>query len=151
MTFTTGAAILENEEISLSVVSAASSGTLLDGAVDAETKTLLSSNAPFCTLVLTFQVATTTAAAGANILVYRRDMNKGGSLDTEIPTLNNRQHLVGVFEVPIAMVINTDHVLSLPGVPLDGDCEFYLANETGVTINTGWLLQAQAKSFNGAA
>ena len=152
MAFSTGTAIIEDENTTLNTVSAASAGTLANDAVDSETakKTTLSSLAAFTSLFITFQVGTTTAA-GASIAVYRRDMNGGGSFDVNVPSANNRSVLVGSFLVPAAVSINTDIKLKLSAAPIDGDCEFYIGNYIGQTISTGWLLQSDAKSYAAAA
>jgi len=149
MAFTTGAAILEDEAATLTTV-VSSGASLVTDAVGTGTQTTLSSLAAFTSLFITFQSAVTTVS-GASIPVYRRDLNGGGSFDVEAPSTDNKQVYVGSFIVPVGVSINTDVKLKLSAVPIDGDCTFYIGNLIEQSINSGWTLQSDAKTYNAAA
>ncbi|RLA18743.1 MAG: hypothetical protein DRQ62_13095 [Gammaproteobacteria bacterium] len=146
MAFTTGAAILEQENTSPTTVCTSGSALATDS-FDSESKTVLSSDAPFAKLLLTFQVGATTGA-GAFVNIYRRDMNVDGTTDTTIPSATNPKIYVGRILIPEGMTINTDYTETESAAPLDGDCEFYIENQMGVSINSGWVLKADTKSYN---
>ena len=150
MAFTSGAAIIEDENTTLTTVVSAGV-SLTDGTVGTGTQTTLSSSAAFASLFIIMQITASTTVAGALIHVYRRDLNGGGSFDVEPPSANNKQVYVGSFQVPVGVALDTDIKLKIPVPPLDGDCTFYIQNDTAQTISAGWTLQTDAKTYNAAA
>lgn len=81
--------------------------------------------------------------AGQVLSLYRRDMNIVGTTDAPTPSSSNRNTYVGAF------LLSTDatQAVNLSGVPLAPDCEFYIENESGQTLNAAWTLDVKPFGF----
>ena len=81
----------------------------------------------------TFAVA---PVASQSVHLYRRDMNIKGVSAAPAPLASNKNIYVGSF------ILSTDvtQTINLPAIPLSPDCEFYIENDSGQTLNAGWTL-----------
>lgn len=96
-----------------------------------------------CDIVFTGTFAS-APAANKVLYLYRRDKNISGASHAAIPTANNRN----ITLPPIPLGVGTTQYVKLPAVPLSKDCEFYIENGSGVTLNSGWTLTATAIGYN---
>jgi len=154
MAFTTGAAILEDEAATLTVVSGSGSGALADGVVDSETaqKTTLTSRATSATIIAIFELSTDNGAdAGSSIALFRQNLNQGGTRDDPAPSADFLHTFIGSIPVPDSVGADTVVEVSLSGCPIDGDCEIYIRNDIGVSMKAGWVIETDAKTLNAEA
>jgi hypothetical protein len=128
------------------IVSTAAS-TLVAAAMDSESKSALTQSYRLAdlTLSVTFSVAPTVLGS---IDIYRRDLNVDGSSDTPVPTATYTQKYVGSFNVESSTSIQ---YLSRESVPVSGDCELYLQNNTDQTMSLGWELKAKPWTWGPAS
>ena len=127
---------------------------LEDGATAAVTDTSFSASAdattwtndddaPMAFVVLTMQYASGTLNGSAHVVLHRRMLNIVGTLDEAIPDASHHVP-VGVFLIDPAMSTATDtpsgEVIALPNSKSSQEYEFYIENQTGVTISAGWDL-----------
>lgn len=105
-------------------------------------------------LVLLWQYPSGTISG--NIDIHCRPINIDGTVDSPQPTTGNRIGYVGSFEIDSGQAAATDvaytAVISL--VPFSTkssqEYEFYIFNDTGVTVSANWDFDVVPKAFNGA-
>ena len=98
---------------------------------------LVSTSRSFADFVLacTFNVS---VVAGKSVHLYRRDKSIVGANDAPVPTLTSYEHkYVGSFPIQLGTSIQ---YIPLNGVDIPNACEFYLKQDSGETMSTGYLL-----------
>jgi len=85
--------------------------------------------------------------SGQSINVYRRDMNINVTDDAPAPSAA----YTNIFIASIILSTDITQTLSHPAVPISKDCTFYIENDSGQTLNSGWLLTVIPKGFGVAA
>jgi len=113
---------------------------------NAGTITAVTNTAPLANAVLNVTMALAPVAGDAFHL-YRRDLNISGINDATVPSAGYKNIYVGSF--PLALVI-TQQFISLPDIPLSGDQEFYIENDSGQSTSGTTVLTITPKSFNAA-
>ena len=111
--------------------------------------TALTSNAPVANGVLRVRFNTTAPTAGDQVKLFRRDLNIDSTSDAPVPDAAYPFTYVGSFFVDA--VADADQYLALTDIPLSKDCEFYIQNKTGQTIQsttTATTLKLTPKSRN---
>jgi len=145
MAITSGSVVLESGT-QATVISDTS--TIADAAFNGATITALTPSdvVPFGDAVLTVTMST-APSAGAAFHLYRRDLNIDGTNDATVPDANYKNIYLGSF--PIDLVTTIQYV-SLPGIPLAPDQEFYLENDTGqtTTSSTTTIVKITPRSYN---
>lgn len=123
------------------------SGTLADGAYSTSgDATAITGNLyPFAEAVLTtaFSVAPT---AGKRVHLFRRGRNIDGTNHAPVPVSGYEEIYVGSFTVS-----NTASSTSydLPEIPLrKGDQDFFIKNDTGQTMSSGFTVKITPLTFN---
>ncbi len=102
-------------------------------------------NTPLGKFALTWQYASGTIAAAGQIHLYARLKNIDGAADEAQPDASNKKHLLGSFRVDSGLATATNEVIA-ESFPLVANAasqvyEFYIENETNVTISAGWILK----------
>ena len=107
---------------------------------------------PLANVVLGFTPSSNTiAAASAFITLHRRNINISGTNDETAPSSSNRPHYAGTFIVPASAASTGTTFVQCEDVMLPGgECEFYLENNTNLTINAGWTLTVKPKTLAAA-
>lgn len=102
-------------------------------------------NAPLAVFALTCQWATVTGVANKRIALYARVMNIDGASDPVAPSANRKWAPIGAFLVYAASTATNylfeSGMVRLPNAGVDQQYEFYLENQTGQTISSGWSLK----------
>jgi len=100
------------------------------------------SNFPLADAVLSGTFA--VAPASDNVVhLYRRDMNIKSTNDAPVPSASNKNIYVGSFKLST----DTTQTINLPAIPLSADCEFYIENGSGQTLNSTWTLDIKPFGF----
>ena len=135
-----GSEILKSPQVTLVTgVAALLTGTMNTG----ETVATLAGGM-YADLVLTGAFAA-AVAINKSIHVYRRDLNIDGTADAPLPVVadgtNDYEHK---YLCSFDVVPNTTAPQSIhrEGVFVPNDCELYLKNDTGQTLNLGYTLKA---------
>ena len=103
-----------------------------------------SDDALYARAVLTMQYASGTLDALPFVALHARRLNIDGTSDEAVPDSSHKSALLGVFDIDAALGTSTDVSVAID-IPLlnvytSQVYEFYLENQTGVTIATGWEL-----------
>ncbi|MBL4709756.1 MAG: hypothetical protein JKY48_15085 [Flavobacteriales bacterium] len=132
--------------------------SISDGAMSAAADVTIWTNdddAAFANLVLNWQHPSGTI--DGHILLHVRPMNIDGTNDSPAPTTTDQLGIAGRFEIDTAKAATTDHPY-LAHIDLrpftmkaSQEFEFYLFNNTGVTISANWDLDVVPITYNGAA
>jgi len=123
--------------------------TLLTGTLNtSETITPVPEDEAFADLELECAFAT-APAAGKFIHVYRRDINMSAAgKNAPLPVVTDyEEKYCGSFAV---LNSTAAQVLSLPGILIPHDAEFYIKNDTGQTMSAGYVLRAMPWSWGPA-
>ena len=96
-------------------------------------------------VALTWQYASGTLSANAVVEIHYRRINYIGTDDEATPSAGYAGGYAGTASVDTALAVSTDS-RSLVRIPLSAmksaqEYEFYIANNTGVTISAGWKLE----------
>lgn len=75
-------------------------------------------------------------AAGKSLHLYRRDLDIKGTSDNPLPDASYKEQYIG--SIPLDLV--TNQAIQLSGVRLSNNCEIYIENDSGQTLNGGWTL-----------
>lgn len=102
-------------------------------------------DAPLAMFVLTFQYPSGTIVADG-IHLYARLMNVDGTADEPQPDSGWKQHYLGTFVTDTGQAATTDTSYTLGMVPLPSAYtsqvyEFYVENQSDVTMTAGWTLK----------
>ena len=96
-----------------------------------------------------------SAALGLSkyIGLYARPLNmaNSGSLDVSTPQANFKSRLVGAFTLTDSLANTGTFVWGLEDVPLGNEQDYFIENQSGVTLNQGWQLFARPKALVPAA
>ena len=99
---------------------------------------------------MTSGLGTTVASTGSlGLALWRRDINVNddSSADEGAPTALNKAHFCGWATLPNSASSAAIHYMAINDVPLTGrDAEFYLENQSSVTIPAGWTLKVRPKT-----
>ena len=130
--------------------SAVTNGSFSDGTNDLDQWTN-ADDAPLAIFVLEFTTAT-TGTAGTTINLYARPMNIGsaGTEDAEVPDANFGHMYIGSFphnNPSTSAQTATFGPVGLPNVITSQPYEFYIENDTGQTISSGWELIVTPMTF----
>ena len=102
-------------------------------------------DAPLAVFALTCQWATVTSVANKRVALYARVMNVDGTSDPVAPSANRKWQPIGAFLVyaasPATNYLFDSGAVRLPNSSVDQQYEFYLENQTGQTISSGWALK----------
>ena len=102
-------------------------------------------DAPMAMAALTWQYASGTLSAGASVNLHARRLNYTGTTDEEVPSGDYAGALVGTFIVDDGLATATNSVamikIALNGFKTSQEYEFYIENNTGVTISAGWKIE----------
>ena len=109
-------------------------------------------DAPLADFVLTFQYPSGTIVADG-VHLYARLMNVNSTADEPQPDAGWQQHYLGTFvtDTGQAATTDTDYVLTNVGLLNTYSSqvyEFYIENQTDVTLTAGWTLKVTPKSYN---
>ena len=98
-------------------------------------------------------MASGLGASGATVgslglALWRRDININDAGDDEgVPSASLKAHYAGWATLPLAAASAALYSMEINDVPLTGrDAEWYLENQTGVTLAAGWTLKAKPKT-----
>lgn len=123
-------------------------GSIATGAFSASGDVALWTNdddAPLAVFALTCQWATVTSVANKRVALYARVMNVDGTSDPVAPSVNRKAQPLGAFLVYAASTATNylfdSGTVRLPNAGGDQQYEFYLENQTGQTISSGWALK----------
>jgi len=125
-----------------------STSAISDGAfsVAADITTFTNADdAPACVMVLRCQWAT-LPTDGTVINIYARKLNIDSTNDSPVPDAANLDQFIGSFTADgtVSTATNTFLVtnwLALPNHKTSQEYDFYLENNTGQTISSGWTLK----------
>lgn len=126
----------------------ASGASVSDGAVGAaDDDDLLSTDDPdypFVKFLFTGGNASSAPDAGGLVYLYERrlNINGGGSNDEPTPTTTYPFRVVGAFALAAVTGAQAVELDNLWERPKDGDAEYYIGNECGQSIDSGWTLTA---------
>lgn len=81
------------------------------------------------------------------LYLYRRDLNIKGTTDSQIPSSSNKNTYIGT----INLANTTTQACQISAIPLSPDCEFYIENASGQTLNAGWTLDVKPFGYGIAA
>ncbi len=151
MTFPAGSAIGVTDPSLLQVAANSSTTSVLtNGAVDNEAKTAITTGAALAKVTFTGQLAA-TGKVGAAVYVYRRDLAVDGVKSETKPSAANRRTRIASIYLPDTLAASTEVVASANGCPLQGitgkASEFYIGNDTGVSLSAGWTLKVTPMSY----
>jgi len=113
-------------------------------------------DAEFASFVLKFQYPSGTIVADG-IHLFARLMNIDGTNDEPVPDANFEEHQLGSFIPDTGLAALTDTYISLgydvelPNMYSSQVYEFYLKNDSGVTLTAGWTLKITPKAKGPAA
>lgn len=112
-------------------------------------------DAPLACFALTCQWATVTGIANKRVNLYARVMNVDGTSDPVAPSSNRKWMPIGAFLVYAAST-STNYLFDsgpcrLPNAGVDQVFEFYIENQTGYSISSGWTLKVTPMSQGPAA
>lgn len=104
-------------------------------------------DASFC---LKFQYPSGTINTGG-IHLFARLLNGNSTTDEPVPSANWAGHYLDTFPTGTGMSATTDYALVVGPIPLpmmktSQEYEFYLKNECGVTMSSGWVLKVTPMS-----
>ena len=108
-------------------------------------------DAPTVKLILLWQYPSGTIAGGINVHV--RPINVDGANDPPTPTATGQVGFAGSFEIATAQAATTDtaYYAIIPLTPFSTkasqEYEFYLYNNTGVTISANWDLDVIPSTY----
>ena len=131
-----------------------STSSVTDGSfsVGADTSTWTNDDdADIAIAVITWQYASGTIDTGGNIALYASLNNIQSTNDESAPSADNPHHFLGAFPVNDALGTSTDQHISIlfslePNTKTSQEWEFYIKNNTGVTIAAGWDLYITPKA-----
>ena len=112
-------------------------------------------DAPLACFALTCQWATVTGIANKRVNLYARVQNIDGTSDPGAPSANRKWTPIGAFMV-YAAATSTNYLFDsgpcrLPNAAADQVFEFYIENQTGYSISSGWSLKVTPMSQGPAA
>lgn len=147
MTINTSAAIVEKQAEHTAINAAAS---IANGAYSTEAQTtalVLTDKVRFADAVLDITLPT-LATAGKSVHLYRRDKNIKGSNHAPVPGDNFPHIYIGSFPLN---AVGTQQFISLPGIAISDDCEFYIKNDSGLATSGTTVLTLTPWTWNGKA
>lgn len=104
-------------------------------------------DAPLAQFFLTAQWATVTGVANKRVILYARLLNVDGTTDAVAPSANRKSIQIGAFNVYAASTgtnyLFESGLVRLPNAKASQEYEFYLENQSGQTISSGWALKMQ--------
>lgn len=106
--------------------------------------------ADFTLVTIGFSAALGT---GKYISLYARPLNmaNSGSLDVSTPQANYKSKFIGAFTLTDSLASSGTFDWPLQDVALGEDQDFFIENQSGVTLNQGWQLFARPKTLVPAA
>ena len=106
------------------------------------------SNYPYADFVLKTVGFSATLGSSKYIGLYRRALNADtASGDAVAPGTSNKVQYVGAFTIPDVQASTGTTYFTLEDVPIIEDQEFWIENQTGVTVNAGWTLKVRPKTL----
>lgn len=93
--------------------------------------------------------STSVSSASNTLVLYRRDLNIDGTNDAPVPTSASPAYsaiVVNAMAVPPYTAASSGYFF-IPNVPLAGDCEFYLQNNTNASISAGFTVKITPKTY----
>ena len=107
-------------------------------------------DAPEAAAVFTMQYASGTLDGNPFVSLYARLLNIDGTDDEPVPDASYQNKLLGRFLIDTNLGTATDNShaadIDLPNVYTSQVYEFYIENQTGVTIAAGWELTITPKT-----
>lgn len=121
---------------------------VVDGAFSDGTTDLLAwtndDDAPEAAAVLLMQYASGTLATAPAVNLYARLMDIDGTVDTEVPQASYPRVFMGSFPIDTNLGATTDTAsaidIRLPNTKTSQVYNFYIQNQTDVTMTAGWDL-----------
>lgn len=110
-------------------------------------------NYPMADAAIFASFSTSVSSATNTLVLYRRDLNIDGANDAPIPQSAAPAYsaiVVGAVAVPPYTAASSGYFF-IPNIPLAGDCEFYLQNNTNASIPAGFTLKITPKTYTPAA
>lgn len=95
------------------------------------------------------QFATVTSIENKTIDLYVRPLNFDGTNDAPAPTATYTQKYLGSFVLQ-ASSANTDQYLSLVAYDVPAEGDYYIINNSGQTLSSGWTLKVTPRSYKPA-
>ena len=126
------------------------SATVADGAFSISTDLVVFTNsddAPQASIVGFFDYAV-APDANSSINLYLRPINIQSTNDQETPDANFQHTYVGSF--PVNDVTTNQYIaidISLPNTKTSQEYEVYIENQTGQTIQAGWIIYVTPKTI----
>lgn len=104
-------------------------------------------NWPDAEFVLVCAFASSSSIEGKQVNLYARPLDVQSTNDTEVPEAGRPTHRVGSFTVN--GVTSTQYIVldSLYASDLPRSAAYYLHNETGQTISSGWALYVTPRNI----
>lgn len=135
--------------VALETSGATNSNSVFSAAADSTLSSSNHSNYPYGDFVLYAPGFSANLGSNKTVNLYRRDLDIAGgtSNDAEAPASSNKQIYVGSFLFPDVAVSSTAYYISLTDVPLTSVCTFYIENQLGATLTSGWTLTVAPKAF----
>lgn len=95
------------------------------------------------------QFATVTSIENKTIDLYARALNFDGTNDAPAPTATYTQKFIGSFVLQ-ASSTNTDQYLVLVAYDVPAEADYYIINNAGQTLSSGWTLKVTPRTYKPA-